>query len=409
MIFTGCRSAWVLFVILCCSFQFHELAGQVLTAEDSLQAGIKRDKSSAIAGYGEAFYQYDATQHNANAGLNRNVLFVGYKFNTKFSLFTELEIENAVVSSTKLKASIGMEQAFVKMNLNSNHYVVAGLFIPRLGIINENHLSTTFNSVFRPVVETIIIPSTWREIGVGYYGQLEQLDNLYIAATVQNGLNSEGFSLKEGIRDGRQSGYVPGGVNLGHTLSLLYYKNNFRFQTSHYFGGSTGIQPRVADSLGLNKGMYANPVLINEADIQYLTKELQVKLLGAYTSIFNAENINTVYANNTPSKLYGAYLEIAYNVLHQHKIKKLWTYIRQEFVNTNFRIPYNGIKDESNNRKITFLGLTYKPIHGIALKGEYVYTNTGQRNEGLVVSPFPQVLPYYTQQHQVRFGIAYNF
>ncbi|MFT4024638.1 MAG: hypothetical protein QM664_12740 [Flavihumibacter sp.] len=153
------------------------LKAQVLTAEDSLSAGlVSRSQTTVLSGYGEARYSLDTKQKDATASLSRVVLFVGHKFNNKISVFTELELEDALVIGQKgdesgaAKGGISMEQAFIKFNLTPNTYLVAGLFIPRLGIINENHLPTTFNGVDRPFLEQLIIPSTWREVGVGLYG-----------------------------------------------------------------------------------------------------------------------------------------------------------------------------------------------------------------------------------------------
>jgi len=75
---------------------------------------------------------------------------------------------------------ISLEQCFLKFNLNRDNYLVAGLFTPRIGIMNENHLPTTFNGNDRPFVETLIIPSTWREVGVGLYGDIRAIPGLII-------------------------------------------------------------------------------------------------------------------------------------------------------------------------------------------------------------------------------------
>lgn len=75
-----------------------------------------------------------------------------------------------------------MEQAYLKFNLKPNQYIVAGLFTPRIGILNENHLPVNFNGVERPLVETFVIPATWRELGVGFYGSLNNIPLNFIAA-----------------------------------------------------------------------------------------------------------------------------------------------------------------------------------------------------------------------------------
>ncbi|HEX8059480.1 MAG TPA: hypothetical protein VF473_01030, partial [Cyclobacteriaceae bacterium] len=148
--------------------------GQVFTKEDSLQAGLVRSaQPTVLSGYGQAKVQYDIRYRTGEANLTRNVLFVGHKFSRRVYFFSEMELENAGVSSTgAFKGELSMEQLFLKFNVNRDVYITAGLFIPRIGIINENHLPTTFNGNDRPFVETFIIPATWRELGVGVYGNL---------------------------------------------------------------------------------------------------------------------------------------------------------------------------------------------------------------------------------------------
>ena len=96
---------------------------QVLTQEDSLYAGlISKEQSTVISGYGEAHYSYDTKRKTAEAGLKRVVLFIGHKFNNKISLFTEMELEDALVTGGAGdegtgKGSISMEQAFLKFNM----------------------------------------------------------------------------------------------------------------------------------------------------------------------------------------------------------------------------------------------------------------------------------------------------
>src|SRR5882672_12828789 len=68
----------------------------VLTNEDSLNYGNNKNKT-VISGYGNANYQRDFNKQQSTATLERVVLFVGHRFNEKISLFTEMELENALV------------------------------------------------------------------------------------------------------------------------------------------------------------------------------------------------------------------------------------------------------------------------------------------------------------------------
>ena len=55
----------------------------------------------------------------------------------------------------------------LKFNLSSNKYLVAGLFVPRIGLLNENHLPVNFKWRKTNQLESFIISATWRELGIG--------------------------------------------------------------------------------------------------------------------------------------------------------------------------------------------------------------------------------------------------
>ena len=391
---------------------------QVLTPEDSLYAGlISKEQSTVLSGYGEAHYSLDTKRKTSEATLKRVVLFVGHKFNNKISLFTEMELEDAVVvggaggDEGTGKGSISIEQAFLKFNLNPTTYIVAGLFIPRLGFINENHLPTTFNGVDRPFVEQLVIPTTWREIGVGLYGTFKNVPGLNYSVSLTNGLNSSAFVNGSGIRNGRQLGSEASGLALGTSGSLLYYINNFRLQASAYVGGSTAVERRVADSLQLNSGAFGNPVILYEADAQYSNNGLNIRVIGSGISIKDAANINKAYANNTPESLYGGYAEAGYNLLYnKYKDNKaLILFGRYEYMDLNAKLPSSGVKNDANKQQYIVGGLTFKPIRGVAVKADYVQRITGTPNQSLIITPFPQQVPYFKSNGFVNLGVAYNF
>ncbi|TSD66564.1 hypothetical protein FFF34_003925 [Inquilinus sp. KBS0705] len=391
-------------------------SAQVLTQEDSLAAGlIYKQQATVISGYGEAKYSIDTKRKSAEANLKRVVLFLGHKFSNKISLFTELEVEDALVSSAGEgvagKGGISMEQAFLKFNLNPTTYLVAGLFIPRIGYINENHLPTTFNGVDRPFLEEQIIPSTWREVGVGLYGQIKNIPGLNYSLALTNGLNSEGFSSADGIAGGRQLGQASNGLNLGLSGSLLYYISNFRLQASGYIGGSTAKEQRVADSLQLNSGPFGNPVSLGEVNAQYSNSGITFRAIATVVNIKNADAINRAFANNTPETMYGGYAELGYDLLFNkyHNEKSFIVFGRYEYLDLSAKIPDNGLKNDANKKQYFVGGFTYKPIRGIAIKGDYVRRVTGEFNQALIVTPFPQQVPYFKNNGFVNLGIAYNF
>jgi len=387
---------------------------QIFTREDSLNAGLVRsNQPTVLSGYGQAKVEYDLKYKTGVANLTRNVLFLGHKFSSRIYFFSEMEIENAGVSSSgKFSGEISMEQLFLKFNVNRDIYITAGLFIPRIGIINENHLPTTFNGNDRTFVETFLIPATWRELGVGIYGNVRRVPGLNYSFALMNGLNSAAFKNGTGIGEGRFEGSNATASNIAVTGSLLYYIKDFRLQTSAYYGGSAGLVKRVADSLQLKSGAFGTPVALVEADIQYHKNGVSFKALATTVQITDAYQINRAYANNTASAMSGAYAELGYNIIKAWKpttTKNFTVFARYEWMDLNQSLPANGIVNGTLKKKYTVLGFTYQPAQGVIIKADYVIRNTGEQNPELIVTPFPQTLPYYTSNGFINIGIGYSF
>jgi hypothetical protein len=383
----------------------------VLTNEDSLQTGLNVQKT-VISGYGSAFYQRNVNQGQSTVTLERAVLFVGHQFSQKISFFSELELENAKVEGgVSNNAEISMEQAFLKFNLKTNQYIIAGLFTPRIGILNENHLPVNFNGVERPMVETLIIPATWRELGVGFYGNSEKIPLNYSVAVV-NGLEGQNFEHGSGIRGGRAEGNLASANNIAITAAVQYYWQNFKFQVSGYTGGTVTLSPRGSDSLGLNSGAFGTPLYLGEADVQYEKNAFSAKALGVYIAYPDAGKMNTVYGNNTATGMYGAYAELAYNWLFKKSTQASFiSFVRFEALNMNSGIAANGegIYDGTEKQTHLIAGFGYLPLPNVVIKADVRLMHTGPQNPELVVNPAPNALPYQQSNQFINLGIGYSF
>ncbi len=387
---------------------------QILTREDSLANGMTMTgKNTVLSGYGQVKVNYDLRQETGEASLTRNVLFVGHRFNDKIVFFSEMELENAKIGGGAASGELSMEQLFLKIDINRSMYLVTGLFIPRLGIINENHLPTTFNGNDRPFVETFVIPSTWREIGVGLYGQPRSIPGFNYSVAVVNGLNAGRFQFGTGIREGRFEGNRATASNIAITASALYYYKDFRFQVSGYYGGSSGLPKIEADSLQLQSGLFGTPVSLGEANIQYHSNGWQFKALASAVSLPQAFSINRAYASNTPEMITGAYAELGYNLMYLGKNKpkqNLTLFCRYETLNLNYRLPVNGINDDFQKKQYIVTGLSYLPMHGVSFKLDFVYSHTGNYNKELyVVNPYTTQRPFYQDNSYVNLGFGYSF
>lgn len=387
----------------------------MITSEDSLNNGAAKNKT-VISGYGSAFYQRNFNTQQSTMTLERAVLFVGHQFSEKIAFFSELEFENAKIAAGETgTGEITMEQAYLKFNLNAKQYLVAGLFVPRIGILNENHLPINFNGVERPLVETFIIPATWRELGIGFYGSSDRLPLNYSVALV-NGLNSANFTHGTGIVDGRAEGSSAMANNLALTASVQYLWKDFKFQLSGYMGGTVGLSKRAADSLnvGLETGFFGTPLYLGEFDVQYAKNGFSAKVLATYIAYPNADKIYRAYAKNVPSGMYGAYGELAYDWLyHRHKTDQFITFARFEALDLNSSISsiqktqdqYDGTLKQTH----LIAGIGYLPLPNVVIKADVRLLHTGAQNPALVVNPPPNALPYKQNNQFLNLGIGYSF
>jgi hypothetical protein len=379
------------------------------TAEDSLNNSQHPKSSTIIGGYGNAFYQRDFNAGTSTIDLERMVLFVGHTFNDKFSFFSELEVEDAKVTGGQPGGEVAFEQAYVKMDINHTNYFVAGLFLPSIGILNEKHLPNTFNGNERTAVETSIIPSTWRELGIGYYGSFSTIP-LHYSAAIVNGLNAAAFEHGSGIREGRYEGRLASGNALAITGAAQYYAGNLKFQLSGYYGGSTGLSKHDADTLQLESGVFGTPVALGEFDMQFESKGFTAKLLGTYISIPGAYAINRAYKNNTPASEYGGYAELAYNIFETIKKtnnSQLIAFTRYEMLDMNAGIPSNGIIDGKLAQSHFVAGLGYLPIKNVVIKADVHLINTGSENPALVLNP--NTPTYQKSNTFANLGIGFSF
>jgi hypothetical protein len=123
-----------------------------------------------IFGYGEINYaNFPRNRSQTEADLARAVIGFGYSFNDKTRFVSEFEWEHAVTSADD-QGEAAVEQFYVERSFTPQIAGRAGLFLIPSGILNTAHEPTQFFGVTRNFVETSIIPTTWREGGLGVTG-----------------------------------------------------------------------------------------------------------------------------------------------------------------------------------------------------------------------------------------------
>ncbi len=132
---------------------------------ESASAGLSRWDRVSLWGYGEIYFTRplkDSSQSQAD--LARAVFGIGYQFNETTRFNSEFEVEHAIASADDV-GEMEVEQFFLDHDFNRTWSGQAGLFLMPVGLLNEHHEPTNFYGVQRNFVETLIIPTTWREGG----------------------------------------------------------------------------------------------------------------------------------------------------------------------------------------------------------------------------------------------------
>ena len=304
---------------------------------------------TSIGGYGEVHYTNPSGRNTpATVNVSRFVVFLGHQFTDRLAFRSELEVEDAKVEGGSAGGEVALEQLYVDYRFSDRATLRTGLVLVPIGIINETHEPPTFNGVERPAYAHDIVPTTWREIGVGLTGTLS--DGLAYRLYVVNGLLASGFDAAEGIRGGRQEGREASFANPSLTGRLEYARPGLKIGGSFWYGGTTG-----GDTL-LGTGSLDAPVSVLAADVRWSGGPFAVRAEAATIGVGDASAINTRYGNGVRSRINGGYVEGAVRV-----VPRLNAFVRQERITSN---------------DLTTVGLTWLPAPNVAFKGDYTFANT---------------------------------
>lgn len=313
-----------------------------------------------IGGYGEINYN-QPEGGNGTLDVQRLVMLFGYKFNDRVQFVTEIEFEHV--------KEVFIEQAFLQYSLNNNVNLRGGLMLVPMGIVNEYHEPTTFNGVDRPSVDKSIVPTTWREIGVGVQGRFNEI-SLGYQAYLFNGFKSVNAGKvlggSNGLRNGRQKG-AESTINTPNVSGKLDYYGipGLRMGLSGYFG-----RTQAEDAVDMLEGADVGISMVG-MDARYAYQRFTARGQFIHASISDTEAYNTLNTADLGSALQGWYLEGAYNLLPLTKQQQLFAFARYEDYDTHASVEGGLIRNDSYNRNEWTFGLSYKVAPGAVVKADY--------------------------------------
>ena len=327
-------------------------------------------KGLSIGGYGEGSYQTvtgDKGSKKDTVDLKRLVLYAGYKFSERILFNSEIEFEHGTTGGSAQNGEVSVEFAALDFFIDPIANVRAGLVLMPMGFINQIHEPPFFFGNNRPEVERRIIPSTWREMGVGLFGQITP--NLTYTTYLVNGLNADDFS-SSGIRSGRGSGSEAKAEDFGYVARMDYTPAQIPGVT---LGGSAyvGNSGQGTDFGGRKADVFTQ---LYEGHVQVKYHGLEFRTLGSWGHIGDADIVSAAAGQTIGSENYGWYSEVGYDVLPlliPDTLQYLAPFFRYEQMDTIASAPTGFADDFSQDRKIYQFGLQYKPIPNVVIKADY--------------------------------------
>lgn len=382
-------------------------------AADSVMQHVN-GKRLSVGGYGEVamsrnFYsdhvsRYSlADEHKNDPSHGRfdiphAVIYLGYDFGKGWTMGTEIEFEHGGVGMAYEKedeeggeweqevekgGEVELEQFWIQKSFGHWANIKAGHIVVPVGLNNAYHEPLNFFTVYRPEGENTILPSTWHQTGVSFWGRTKgwRYELQFLA-----GLNSDNFTNTGWIKKGPGTP-TEGEIATKYGTALRidnYCIKGLRIGLSGYYGHAIGNSyPNNKDGAESKyKGVVAigaidftynnyNWIVRGQADYGYLSDAKQLKY---FTNRLNG--LSPFHHSAFVSKNAFAYgIEAGYNIFSQiEKLRqdnqKLYLFGRYEHYNPYASKTKNTSYDYTNVQRMA-VGINYYPVKQIAVKAEY--------------------------------------
>ena len=382
-------------------------------AADSVMQHVN-GKRLSVGGYGEVamsrnFYsdhvsRYSlADEHKNDPSHGRfdiphAVIYLGYDFGKGWTMGTEIEFEHGGVGMAYEKedeeggeweqevekgGEVELEQFWIQKSFGRWANIKAGHIVVPVGLNNAYHEPLNFFTVYRPEGENTVLPSTWHQTGISFWGKTKgwRYELQFLA-----GLNSDNFTNTGWINKGPGTP-TEGEIATKYGTALRidnYCIKGLRIGLSGYYGHAIGNSyPNNKDGAEAKyKGVVAigaidftyndhNWIVRGQADYGYLSDAQQLKY---FTNRLNG--LSPFHHSAFVSKNAFAYgIEAGYNVFSQiEKLRqsnqKMYLFGRYEHYNPYASKTKNTSYDYTNVQRMA-VGINYYPVKQIVVKAEY--------------------------------------
>jgi hypothetical protein len=343
--------------------------GQAASKVYGVQQGV------SLGGYGEFLYENFSRERedgSRSSGLDRIdavrvIVYVGYKFSDRLIFNSEIEVEHG--------KEIFLEFAYLDYMLGEQVGVRAGMLLAPMGLVNELHEPPSFLGSARPVTETRIIPTTWRENGIGLFGNGHTFSWRVYLMNSFDGSNFTG----SGLRGGRQKGSQA----LAEDFSLVG-RLDYTGTPGLLVGGSM-YSGETAQGKELNGVAVGGRTNIWDFHFDFKRRGWDVRGVFARAAVDQAAALNALNglsgSDGIGTSMSGWYAQVGYDVLlGKNSAHQLVPYLRYERVNTQRKVANGFSVDPANDLTVTSVGAAWKPVSQVVAKLDYqIHANGAAR------------------------------
>ncbi|SFB70796.1 hypothetical protein SAMN04488493_10170 [Xylanibacter ruminicola] len=368
----------------------------------------------SVGGYGEANFtrnyysdhvsRYSQPEEHKNdpshgrLDIPHAVIYLGYDFGKGWSFGTEIEFEHGGAGiayekedeeggeweqETEKGGEVELEQFWLQKSFAPWANIRVGHIVVPVGLNNAHHEPLSYFTVYRPEGENTIMPSTWHQTGVSFWGRAGKFR---YEAQFLGGLNADQFTNVGWIHKGHKS---PMEFDVANKYAAALRIDNYsipglRIGLSGYYGHSIGnTYPNDANGTGAT---YQGKVVIGAIDFTYNAHNWIVRGQADYGYLGNASELKYMYNrlnSKSPFKhsafvsgnAYAMGIEAGYDIFSQiqsmrQQGERLYLFGRYEAYNP-YASDTKGISYDYTAVKRMAVGLNYHPIKQIVIKAEY--------------------------------------
>lgn len=371
-----------------------------------------------IGGYGEMraawkdygnnrFYgssEGSAKKNRGSISIPRFVIAGDYKFNSKWILGAEIEFESGGTgiayeientengeyeTEVEKGGEVAIEQFHITRKIHPMFNVRVGHMVLPVGRNNKSHEPIFFFGTTRPEGETTIIPNTWHETGIEFFGEIGRGYGLFdYQLQIVEGLNANGFDRNKWAGGASQGIFEEDNFTNPACVARLDYVGipGLTVGGSFYY-----CKDAAGNSDKQQTYNFVVPVRIFSADAQLVNRYVTARCNFLWGNISNSVKLSSKNGKLSSASPYSRTAPIAHKavsyagevgvnvkgIVGNDKCPVIFPFVRYEYYNSQEDVVAPLVADARLKTSMWTAGVNWKPIPQIVLKADYTARKIG--------------------------------